>query len=149
MGEGGEAEFRNKFVGFGSWADICIIRSTLDQLQGGQIVLLDDQTLQDQILQFANFLDGNETSVANLGSATMSALQVIFAEVDYAWDEGERRLVTSFDEAAANETLVRQLETVTFMFATIVRYHNMFDEELHDMHAVLAEYLGEDLEAET
>ena len=72
--------------------------------------------LQDQILQFANFLDGNETSVANLGSATMSALQVIFAEVDYAWDEGERRLVTSFDEAAANEAFylcVNLLELVS------------------------------------
>ena len=146
LGEGGEEEFQETFVKIGPWTDLCVIRATLDQLQGGQITLVEDQALADRILQFADDLNGSDTSVANLGAVHMSALDEIFSEVDFAWDSGSRRLVTSFDGAAGNQALLRELETVTFMFATMLRYHRMFDEELHEMHDVLADYLGKEKE---
>ena len=51
--------------------------------------------------------------------------------------------LTSFDEAADNQALLRELETATFTIAMMLGYHEAFDAELHKMHRVLAEYLGE------
>lgn len=146
QGEGGEDAFRERFIAIGPWTDLCPIRATLDQLQGGQIALVDDARLKDHILQFADYLDGSDTSVANLGSVYMSALQEVFKSVDFAWDDGSRRLLTSFDEAADNQVLLRELETATFTIAMMLGYHEAFNDELHKMHAVLAEYLGDEIE---
>lgn len=143
QGEGGEDAFRKRFLEIGAWTDLCPIRATLDQLQGGQIALVDDARLKDQILQFADYLDGSDTSIANLGSVYMSALGEVFTNVDFAWDDGSRRLLTSFDEAADNQALLRELETATFTIAMMLGYHEAFNAELHKMHRVLAEYLGE------
>lgn len=148
QGEGGEEAFRKRFMEIGPWTDLCPIRATLDQLVGGQIALVDDARLKDQILQFADYLDGSDTSVSNLGSVYMSALQGIYSHVDFAWDDGSRRLLTSFDEAADNQALLRELETATFTIAMMLGYHEAFDTQLHKIHAILAEYLGEDAEAD-
>ena len=148
LGEGGEEAFQQRFMRIGGWPDLCPIRATLAQLQAGQIALVDDVVLKDQILQFADYLQGSETSIANLGTLYMGALREMSLHVDYAWDEGSRRLLTSFDEAADDEVLLRELETATFTLAMMLGYHEAFDERLHDMHAVLAEYLGEDVEAD-
>lgn len=148
QGEGGEDAFRKRFIEIGPWTDLCPIRATLDQLQGGQIALVGDARLKDQILQFADYLEGSDTSVANLGSVYVSALQEVFRNVDFAWEDGSRRLLTSFEEAADNQALLRELETATFTIAMMLGYHEAFNEQLHKMHAILAEYLGEDVEAE-
>ena len=92
QGEGGEEAFCKRFLEIGAWTDLCPIRATLDQLQGGQIALVNDARLKDQILQFADYLEGSDTSIANLGSVYMSALGEVFTNVDFAWDDGSRRL---------------------------------------------------------
>ncbi len=147
LGDVSEDEFGEQFVAIGPWTGLCVTRATLDQLEGGQIRLVSDQALKDQVLQFADYLNGSTTTIDNLGDVHMNALEKIFAEVDFAWDGGERRLVTSFEDAAENQELVRQLETVTFMFSVIVRYHKLANEDLREMHSALAEYLGEEAEA--
>ncbi len=146
-GDGGEAGFREEFVLIGPWSDLCVIRSTLDELQAGQIALVEDEALKQRILQFVDVMDGYETSIENLGASYMAALQVIFVEVDFSWNTGSRELTTPFDELAGNIVFMRNLESAAFMLAQIQRYHGLFDDELRRMHEELAVYLGEEVEA--
>lgn len=142
-GDGGEAAFREEFLSIGPWNDLCVIRSTLDELHAGRIALVDDEALKQQILQFRDTMYGYETSIDNLGASYMTTLEVMFSEVDFDWSSGARELTTPFDELAANSVLKRNLETAAFLLSQIARYHRLFDAELHRMHEVLAVYLGE------
>lgn len=142
-GEGGEAAFRERFVRIGPWTDLCVIRSTLDELQAGRIALVENEPLKQRILQFRDVMDGYETSIDNLGASYMAALQVIFAEVDFSWQGGTRELTTPFEKMANNPVVMRNLESAAFLLSQIFQYHRMFDSELHSMHEELAIYLGE------
>lgn len=144
LGEGGEAAFREQFLKIGPWTDLCIIRSTLDELQSGRIALVRDERLKRLILQFHEDVDGVDTSMANLGSVTMDTMQVLSGELDYAWSGETRRLVTPFEDMSANPAVVRNTETMTLVLSEQLRYHRWFDVKLRAMQQALAEYLGKD-----
>jgi hypothetical protein len=146
-GDGGDAAFREEFLQIGPWTDLCVIRSTLDELHAGRIALVDDEGLKQQILHFRDTMDGYETSINNLGASYMTTLEVMFSEVDFDWSSGTRELTTPFDELADNAVLKRNLESAAFLLSQIHRYHLMFEDELIGMHRDLAIYLGEEIEA--
>ena len=142
-GEGGEAAFRQQFAQIGPWTDLCIIRSTLDDLHAGRIALVRDEEIKRIILQFHDDLEGTDTSIANLGGVHMQAMQEMYRQIDYDWKGENRRLVSSFDEISDNTAAVRSLGTTTFIFSTVLQYHRRANNELQAVHQALAEYLGD------